>query len=182
MHRAGSSKRIEGQRRTGRHQPQPIRQAGVFTLDLLGAPAAAKPPSSRRLCKSSSRLRAGVIVGDLTTQRDADRMARSPITSSRSTPARVATSRPITSWKPCPESTSPPRHPLHRRRQQPDLPRRFDLGQHVKVGMFCTTGGDDNRQASLYRAGKHHLLLLNKIYLLQHAPFYLQLFRMTFAC
>ena len=56
-------------------------------------------------------------------------------------------------------------------------PVGFDLGQHVKVGMFCTTGGDDKAAKHPYIVQENALLLLNKIDLLQHVPFNLQLFR-----
>ena len=56
-------------------------------------------------------------------------------------------------------------------------PVGFDLGQDVKVGMFCTAGGDDKAAKHPYIVKECSLLLLNKTDLLPHLPFNLQLFR-----
>ena len=53
-----------------------LHKAGVFAVDLMGAPGCGKTALiEATLRRLPSALRVGVIVGDLTTQRDADRMA-----------------------------------------------------------------------------------------------------------
>jgi hydrogenase nickel incorporation protein HypB len=55
-------------------------------------------------------------------------------------------------------------------------PVGFDLGQDVKVGMFCTAGGDDKAAKHPYIVCESSLLLLNKTDLLPHVPFNLTQF------
>src|SRR3990172_7249630 len=97
----------------------------------------------------SPRARIGVIVGDLATQRDAERMARY-------TDQVVQ----VNTGKTCHLEAN---H-VHRALQNINLesldllfienvgnlicPVGFDLGQHLKVGMFSVCGGDD-------KAAKH---------------------------
>jgi hydrogenase maturation protein HypF len=56
-------------------------------------------------------------------------------------------------------------------------PVGFDLGQDVKVGMFCTTGGDDKAAKHPYIVCESSLLLLNKMDLISHVPFNHKIFR-----
>jgi len=56
-------------------------------------------------------------------------------------------------------------------------PVGFDLGQDAKVGIFCTTGGDDKAAKHPYIVCESSLLLLNKMDLISHVPFNRQIFR-----
>ena len=54
-----------------------LHRAGVFTIDVLGAPGCGKTALIEETIRHlRDEARVGVIVGDLATQRDADRMAR----------------------------------------------------------------------------------------------------------
>jgi hydrogenase nickel incorporation protein HypB len=156
-----------------------LREAGVFSLDLIGAPGCGKTALiEATLQHLSPELRVGVIVGDLTTQRDADRMAKF-------TDHVVQ----INTGKGCHLEA----HHVMQGMSRLDIehldllfienvgnlicPVGFDLGQDVKVGMFCTTGGDDKAAKHPYIVCESSLLLLNKIDLLYHVPFDLPLFR-----
>ena len=156
-----------------------LRQAGVFTIDLLGAPGCGKTALiEATLPRLVPRLRVGVIVGDLTTQRDADRMARF---TDNVVQVNTGTGCHLEA------------HHVMEAMARIDVgsldmlfienvgnlicPVGFDLGQHVKVGMFCTTGGDDKAAKHPYIVKECSLLLLNKTDLLPHLPFNLQLFR-----
>ena len=156
-----------------------LRQAGVFAVDLLGGPGCGKTALiEATLRRLAPPLRVGVIVGDLTTQRDADRMARF-------TDNVVQ----VNTGKGCHLEA----HHVKEAMARIDIasldllfienvgnlicPVGFDLGQHVKVGMFCTADGDDKAAKHPYIVQESELLLLNKIDLLPHVPFNLQLFR-----
>jgi hydrogenase nickel incorporation protein HypB len=156
-----------------------LREAGVFSLDLIGAPGCGKTALIEATLQClSPELRVGVIVGDLTTQRDADRMAKF-------TDHVVQ----INTGKGCHLEA----HHVMQGMSRLDIehldllfienvgnlicPVGFDLGQDVKVGMFCTTGGDDKAAKHPYIVCESSLLLLNKIDLLYHVPFDLPLFR-----
>jgi len=150
--------------------------AGVFCIDLLGGPGCGKTALIEATLQRIGY--AGVIVGDLATQRDAERMARF-------TDQVVQ----INTGKGCHLEA----HHVMRAMSRIDLSRidflfienvgnlicpvGFDLGQHVKVGMFGTTGGDDKAAKHPYIVHESNLLLLNKIDLLRHVPFNLAVFR-----
>jgi len=154
-----------------------LQQARVFTIDLMGAPGCGKTALIEATLKSLSDIRIGVIVGDLTTQRDADRMAR--ITD------RVVQ---VNTGKGCHlEAHHVMQAMAHMDLDQLDLllienvgnlicPVGFDLGQDVKVGMFCTTGGDDKAAKHPYIVCESSLLLLSKMDLLPYVPFDLTVF------
>jgi hydrogenase nickel incorporation protein HypB len=156
-----------------------LRQAGVFTLDIMGAPGCGKTALIEATLKRlAPRLRCGVIVGDLTTQRDADRMARF-------TDQVVQ----INTGKGCHLEA----HHVMQAMDRIDVesldllfienvgnlicPVGFDLGQDAKIGIFCTAGGDDKAAKHPYIVCESSLLLLNKIDLISHVPFNRQIFR-----
>jgi hydrogenase nickel incorporation protein HypB len=158
---------------------QRLNEARVFTIDLMGAPGCGKTAlieATLRLLAND--LRVGVLVGDLTTQRDADRMARYS--------DQVVQ---INTGKGCHLEA----HHILQGMSRIDIegldvlfienvgnlicPVGFDLGQDVKVGMFCTTGGDDKAAKHPYIVCESDLLLLGKTDLLPYVPFDLDLFR-----
>jgi hydrogenase nickel incorporation protein HypB len=155
-----------------------LHKAGVFAVDLMGAPGCGKTALiEATLRRLPSALRVGVIVGDLTTQRDADRMARFT--------NHVVQ---INTGKGCHLEA----HHVMQGMSRIDVdhldllfienvgnlicPVGFDLGQDVKVGMFCTAGGDDKAAKHPYIVCESSLLLLNKTDLLPHVPFNLTQF------
>ncbi len=152
---------------------QTLSEHGIFTIDLMGAPGCGKTALvEATLQKLADRLRVGVIVGDLTTQRDADRMARY-------CPHVVQ----INTGKNCHLEAH------HVRRGMANLPLKdldlliienvgnlicpvgFDLGQDVKVGVFGVCGGDDKAAKHPYIVAESSLLILNKVDLLPYIPF-----------
>lgn len=155
-----------------------LRQAGIFTIDLIGAPGCGKTALlEATLERLRPKLRAAVIVGDLATQRDADRLAR-----------HAEQVVQVNTGKGC-------HLEAHHVRQalagidlaQVDVlfienvgnlicPVGFDLGQDVKVGMFAVSGGDDKAAKHPYLVHEASLLLLGKVDLLPHVPFDLKVF------
>jgi hydrogenase nickel incorporation protein HypB len=156
-----------------------LRAAGVFTIDVIGAPGCGKTALIERTIEQLRlQLRVGVIVGDLATQRDADRLARH-------TDHVVQ----INTGKGCHLEANHVRNALATLElSQLDLlfienvgnlicPVGFDLGQDVKVGVFGVCGGDDKAAKHPYIVSEASLLVLNKTDLLPHIPFDLPLFR-----
>ena len=154
-------------------------RAGVFVVDVLGAPGCGKTALIERTIQLlQPGTRVGVIVGDLATQRDADRMARFT--------EQVVQ---VNTGKTCHLEAN------HVRRAMDGIdldrldllfienvgnlicPVGFDLGQHRKVGIFSVTGGDDKAAKHPYIVCESSLLILNKTDLLPHVPFDLKLFR-----
>ena len=152
---------------------QTLERAGVFTVDLMGSPGCGKTALlEATLQRLKGEMRVAVIVGDLTTQRDADRLVRW-------TPQVIQ----INTGQGCHLDANQVRQALAKLDlSQIDLlvienvgnlicPVRFDLGQNVKVGMFSVSEGDDKpakHPAIVQEAG---LLLLNKTDLLAYVPF-----------
>jgi len=157
-----------------------LRGAGIFTVDLIGAPGCGKTALIEATIRAlgAQGVRVGVIVGDLATQRDAARMARF-------TDQVVQ----INTGKGCHLEA----HQVRRAMDRIDLARvdvlfienvgnlicpvGFDLGQDAKVGMFCTSGGDDKAGKHPYVVVESSVILLGKRDLLPYVPFDLEFFR-----
>jgi hydrogenase nickel incorporation protein HypB len=148
-------------------------RAGVFVVDIMGAPGCGKTALIEKTIQLISPLvRVGVIVGDLATQRDALRMARF-------TPQVVQ----VNTGKTCHLEANHVKHAV----EKIDLacldllfienvgnlicPVGFDLGQNAKVGVFSVTGGDDKAAKHPYIVCESNLLILNKFDLLPYVSF-----------
>jgi hydrogenase nickel incorporation protein HypB len=157
-----------------------LNAAGVIAIDVIGAPGCGKTALIERTIQllRPTGQRVGVIVGDLATQRDADRLARH-------TPHVVQ----INTGKGCHLEANHVRRALDRLDlSQLDLlfienvgnlicPVGFDLGQDAKVGVFGVCGGDDKAAKHPYIVAEAEALLLNKTDLLPLIPFDLPAFR-----
>lgn len=154
-------------------------RAGLLVIDILGAPGCGKTLLIEKTIQQlGGDVRVGVIVGDLATQRDAQRMARF-------TDQVVQ----VNTGKTCHLEA----HHIRRAMDKIDLdmldllfienvgnlicPVGFDLGQNAKVGVFSVTEGDDKAAKHPYIVQESSLLLLNKIDLLPHVSFDLDLFK-----
>ncbi len=152
---------------------QELKKAGVVTLDLIGGPGCGKTTLlERTLGELSGQLKIGVIVGDLTTARDAQRLA---------VHSRQVVQ--INTGKGCHLEAGQVRQGLEQLNlAEMDLlfienvgnlicPVGFDLGQDLKVGMFAITDGDDKAVKHPYFVQQSSTLLLNKMDLAAHVPF-----------
>lgn len=155
-----------------------LNEAGVFTVDLIGAPGSGKTTLLEATVDRLRDLHIGIICGDPYTQRDADRIARHN--------TRVVQ---INTGKGCHLQAN---H-VYQALQKLDLhridllfienvgnlicPVGFDLGQDVKVGIFAVSDGDDKPSKHPYLVTESRLMILAKIDLLPYVPFDLDLFR-----
>ncbi len=155
-----------------------LHEAGIFSVDLIGAPGCGKTALiEKTLQMLAGKLRVGVIVGDMATQRDADRMAR-----------HCDQVVQINTGKGCHLEANHVRSAISRL----DLskidvlfienvgnlicPVGFDLGQDAKVGLFSVSGGDDKAAKHPFIVVESTLIILNKTDLLPHIPFDKNLF------
>jgi hydrogenase nickel incorporation protein HypB len=146
---------------------------GIFSVDLIGAPGSGKTALLESTLRTlQGRRRPAVLVGDLATRRDGDRLAR-----------WCDQVVQISTGQGCHLEANQVRDAL----EQIDLDRvdllfienvgnlicpvGFDLGQAAKVGLFSLTEGDDKAAKHPYLVQAADLLLLNKIDLLPHLSF-----------
>jgi hydrogenase nickel incorporation protein HypB len=155
-----------------------LAQRKIYAVDLMGAPGAGKTA----LLEATLRAVAGshtpaVLVGDLTTRRDGDRLARWC--------DRVVQ---ISTGQGCHLEA----HQVRDAMATLDLagvdllfienvgnlicPVGFDLGQASKVGLFAITEGDDKAAKHPYLVREADILLLNKVDLAPYLPFDRELF------
>lgn len=150
----------------------------IFTVNLIGAPGCGKTALlERTLEKLSGELRLAVMVGDLTTARDAQRMSK-----------WCDQVVQINTGKGCHLEAN---HVLQAMGkidlERVDVlfienvgnlicPVGFDLGQDVKVGMFSMTEGDDKPAKHPYIVAEASALILNKIDLAPYVPFRMEVF------
>ena len=154
-------------------------QAGVYVVDLIGAPGCGKTALlEATLEKLSGILEIGVLAGDPATSRDGDRLAK-----------YCDNVVQINTGNGCHLDANQVRQAITRL----DLksldvlfienvgnlicPVGFDLGQHVKIGMFSVCQGDDKAAKHPHVSLVAGALLLNKTDLLQYIPFNLPQFR-----
>jgi len=150
-----------------------LARRGIFSIDLIGAPGSGKTALlEATLRRLAGRRRPAVLVGDLATRRDGDRLARWC--------ERVVQ---ISTGEGCHLEAGQVRDALRGvDLEGVDLlfienvgnlicPVGFDLGQTVKVGLFSLTEGDDKAAKHPYLVTAADLILLNKIDLAPYLTF-----------
>ena len=155
-----------------------LAEHGVFCIDLIGAPGCGKTALlEATLRELNESMNAGVIVGDLTTTRDAERLGNYS-----DQVVQINTGR----------GCHLEAHQVQQAFDQLDLagldllvienvgnlicPVGFDLGQHLKVGMFSVSEGDDKPAKHPYLVHASSLVLLNKMDLLPFMDFDMTVF------
>ena len=156
-----------------------LRDAGVFAMNLIGSPGCGKTALlEATLEQLGDRPKTAVLVGDLATTRDAQRLGRH-------TDEVVQ----INTGRGCHLDANQVRQALAQvDLQSLDLlvienvgnlicPVGFDLGQDAVVGMFSVSEGDDKPAKHPPLVHRADLLILNKVDLLPHVDFDLDRFR-----
>jgi hydrogenase nickel incorporation protein HypB len=145
----------------------------IRAIDLIGAPGSGKTALLEATLRAmQGRTRPAVLVGDLTTRRDGDRLAR-----------WCDQVVQISTGQGCHLEAHQVRDALRQiRLDAVDVlfienvgnlicPVGFDLGQAATVGLFSLTEGDDKAAKHPYLVETADLLLLNKIDLAPHLTF-----------
>jgi hydrogenase nickel incorporation protein HypB len=150
-----------------------LARRGIFAIDLIGAPGSGKTALLEATLRAvAGRRHPAVLVGDLATRRDGDRLARWC--------DRVIQ---ISTGEGCHLEAGQVRDALGQLELAGvDLlfienvgnlicPVGFDLGQTAKVGLFSLTEGDDKAAKHPYLVTAADLILLNKIDLAPYLTF-----------
>jgi hydrogenase nickel incorporation protein HypB len=150
-----------------------LARRGVFAIDLIGAPGSGKTALLEATLRAlTGRHHPAVLVGDLATRRDGDRLARWS--------DKVIQ---ISTGEGCHLEAGQVRDALGRLDLDGvDLlfienvgnlicPVGFDLGQTAKVGLFSLTEGDDKAAKHPYLVTAADLILLNKVDLAPYLTF-----------
>jgi hydrogenase nickel incorporation protein HypB len=150
-----------------------LARRGIYAIDLIGAPGSGKTALLEATLRAlKGRRHPAVLVGDLATRRDGDRLARWC--------DRVIQ---ISTGEGCHLEAGQVRDALGQLELAGvDLlfienvgnlicPVGFDLGQTAKVGLFSLTEGDDKAAKHPYLVTAADLILLNKIDLAPYLTF-----------
>jgi len=150
-----------------------LTRRGIFAVDIIGAPGSGKTALLETTLRAvKGRRRPAVLVGDLATRRDGDRLAK-----------WCDQVVQISTGQGCHLEAGQVRDAL----KEIDLsnvdllfienvgnmicPVGFDLGQTAKVGVFAVTDGEDKAAKHPYLVQEADVILLNKIDLLPYVPF-----------
>jgi hydrogenase nickel incorporation protein HypB len=156
-----------------------LHAADVIAIDLIGAPGCGKTALlEATLRRLKDQLAIGVLVGDLATTRDGQRLNR-----------WCEQVVQINTGRGCHLEA----HQVRQAMGQIDLARLdlliienvgnlicpvgFDLGQDEKVGMFSVADGEDKPAKHPHLVHAASVLVLNKIDLLPHVSFDMEVFR-----
>src|SRR5664280_3475414 len=150
-----------------------LERRGIFAVDIIGAPGSGKTALLEATLRAlKGRRHPAVLVGDLATRRDADRLAH-----------WCDQVVQISTGQGCHLEAGQVRDALKEiDLSEVDLlfienvgnlicPVGFDLGQASKVGLFSLTEGDDKAAKHPYLVEAADLILLNKIDLLPYVSF-----------
>lgn len=153
-----------------------LRARGIGSIDLIGAPGSGKTAlletTLRALRERPGSPRPAVLVGDLATQRDGDRLARwcdqvVQISTGQGCHLEAAEVRAAIAEL----ELGDVRLLLVENVGNLICPVGFDLGLSATVGLFSVTEGDDKAAKHPYLVEEADLLLLGKVDLLPHVPF-----------
>jgi hydrogenase nickel incorporation protein HypB len=165
----------EERRRAARAFQQERTRAGTFVVRLLSSPGAGKTTLLQKTAESlTARFRVGILVGDVETERDAERLAP------------YAPSLQITTGGACHLELPLVQRALPQLSEEPfdflfieDVgnlicPASHDLGEHLRVIVLSTTEGDDKpgKYPKAFRTSQ--VVVLSKTDLLPYVPFSLQ--------
>lgn len=162
-------------KRRATEQREVFTQQGTFVVNLVSSPGAGKTSLLQATARYwNKRFRIGVLVGDLATDRDAERLRP------------YVPVEQLTTGGACHLELSLVQQGLSRLPQQPYdflfienignlvCPASHDLGEHIRVVVLSTTEGDDKpgKYPKMFRTSQ--AMVISKSDLLPYVPFSVQ--------
>jgi hydrogenase nickel incorporation protein HypB len=151
---------------------QMMARQGTLVANLISSPGAGKTTLLATIARRlTSTTRIGVLVGDIATDRDAQRLAPLVPTVQLTTggACHLELSLVERGW----EMLGAPKLDFLFVENVGNLvcPSSHDLGEHLRIVMLSATEGDDKpgKYPKAFRTS--HALVINKLDLLQHVPF-----------
>jgi hydrogenase nickel incorporation protein HypB len=159
-------------KRRASEQREVFTKQGTFVVNLVSSPGAGKTSLLQATARCwNNRFRVGVLVGDLATDRDAERLRP------------YVPVEQLTTGGACHLELSLVQHGLKRLPQQPYeflfienignlvCPASHDLGEHMRVVVLSTTEGDDKpgKYPKMFRTSQ--AMVISKSDLLPYVPF-----------
>lgn len=148
-----------------------LERCGTLAVNVLSSPGAGKTSLLEALAHAAPRRRAAVLVGDIATQRDAERLARWMPAVQLTTGGACHLELPLVVRG----YDALPTHDLDvlfiENVGNLVCPSSHDLGEHLRVVLLSTTEGDDKpgKYPKAFRTSDG--LVINKIDLLPYVPF-----------
>jgi hydrogenase nickel incorporation protein HypB len=150
-----------------------LERRGIFAVDIIGAPGSGKTALLEATLRAlKGRRRPAVLVGDLATRRDGDRLAKwcdQVVQISTGQGCHLEAGQVRDALKEIDLSTVDLL--LIENVGNMICPVGFDLGQAAKIGVFAVTDGDDKAAKHPYLIQAADVILLNKIDLLPYVSF-----------
>jgi hydrogenase nickel incorporation protein HypB len=152
---------------------QRFAQAGVFVVNLVSSPGAGKTTLlEKTLSELMSRSRAGALVGDLATDRDAQRLARSGAPVRQIVTGTVChleaemVGRALADW-----DLAALDYLFVENVGNLVCPASYDLGEHLRVVLLSVTEGEDKplKYPTIFNAAD--LVVITKVDLAEAAGF-----------
>lgn len=146
---------------------------GLFTLNLISSPGSGKTRLlENTVQRLSSRYRIGVIEGDITTTRDAERVARhcEQVVQINTDGGCHLDSKMVSRSI---EELSIDKLDVLFIENVGNLvcPSEFDLGESCRVVVLSVTEGDDKPEKYPYSFDRANVIIINKIDMLEHTDF-----------
>lgn len=160
------------QRADADRQRERLAARGTLVVNLLSSPGAGKTTLLEATARHFQGTRSmAVLVGDLETDRDAQRLGRFAPTAQLTTGGACHLELPLVSCGL--EALGDPRVDFLFIENVGNLvcPASHDLGDHLRVVLLSTTEGDDKpgKYPKIFRTS--HALVITKLDLLPHVPF-----------
>lgn len=144
---------------------------GTFTINLLSSPGSGKTMFLEKALDYFDKERVCVFVGDLETERDAERIRKHGVNSFQIITSGTCHLEAIMIKQSLPLMPSDPDYLFIENVGNLVCPASYRLGEHLRIAMLSTPEGDDKIMKYPKAFLTADVLIINKSDLLPHVPF-----------